>query len=175
VIVGIEIDQFERTVAEVSVAERSVNLEAVASGHALAFSTGRAELLSAEAEARTSALGMWAADICGATAPKVSLEIVDVLFDPPGRDQDEQVTIRNVDSQDIDLEGFVLRDESSVNRFRLPSITMRPGSELIISTDCRGGVPMVFLCSGQPVWNNGGDTALLLDTFGRVVAVFRYP
>ena len=39
----------------------------------------------------------------------------------------------------------------------------------------RGHAPTeVFWCSDGPVWNNGGDTALLLDPAGNVAGRLRY-
>jgi hypothetical protein len=33
---------------------------------------------------------------------------------------------------------------------------------------------MIPWCTDQPIWNNDGDTALLLDEAGRIVAIRRY-
>ena len=41
-------------------------------------------------------------------------------------------------------------------------------------TDCRVVQSVFDWCSEQPVFNNDGDTAMLLDPFGRVVALARY-
>lgn len=37
-----------------------------------------------------------------------------------------------------------------------------------------GNDAAITWCTDQPIWNNGGDTALLLDPAGRIVAVRRY-
>ena len=159
VIVGV--DQFDRSLAEVYFEDRWINQELVASGHALALSSSATELLDAEGDARIDARGMWGTEICGVNDPLPQVAIVDVVFNPPGEDTDEAVTIRNLEGRAVDLSGFVLRDESSVNRVELGEFTMPAGSETVVLT--------------SSVWNNNGDTALLLDDAGRIVSVYRYP
>jgi len=150
----------------------------VRDGHSLVVtdgSTDRETLLEAEEVARTSEIGMWADDICGAEGPRATLEITAVDFDPPGADDDESVTIFNSGAEPIDLLGFALRDESSVNRFAFPDITLEQGRELVIVRGCGDGTAATIpWCTEQPIWNNGGDTALLLDEVGRIVAMRRY-
>ena len=173
-----ELDQFGRVLARAVVNETYVNLQMVSDGHSLVVtdgSTDRGTLLEAEEEARTNETGMWASDICGAEGPRATLEIANVDFDPPGTDEDESVTIINAGTNPIDLEGFVLRDESSVNRFEFPGITLASGEEVMVVRGCgdreEGMIPW---CTDQPIWNNDGDTALLLDEAGRIVAIRRY-
>lgn len=176
-LVRTDIDQFDRTLVLVSLAKSSINREAVASGHALAVSNGL-ELIDGleqlESDARESGLGMWGTDICGATGAKADLAIVDIDFNPPGTDLIELVAIENQGIDPVALMGFILRDESSVNRFQFPEYVLDPGSRVVISTGCESTVSTLAWCTSDPVWNNGGDTALLLDPFGRVVSLRRY-
>ena len=173
-----ELDQFDRVLARAVVNEIYVNWQMVRDGHSVVVtdgSTDRDTLLEAEDAARTSEIGMWASDICGAVGPRAALEITSVNFDPPGPDDDESVTITNYGSDSIDLLGFVLRDESSVNRFVFPDTTLASGQELMIVRGCGGGEEgTIPWCTGQPIWNNEGDTALLLDEAGRIVDMRRY-
>jgi endonuclease YncB( thermonuclease family) len=173
-----ELDQFDRVLARAVVNETYVNLQMVSDGHSLVVtdgSTDRDTLLEAEQVARTGEIGMWAGDICGAVGTRAAMEITNVNFDPPGADDDESVTVVNSGAGPIDLAGFVLRDESSVNRFEFPDITLASGEELTIVRGCGDGEEGAILwCSDQPIWNNEGDTALLLDEAGRIVAIRRY-
>jgi endonuclease YncB( thermonuclease family) len=173
-----EPDQFGRLLAVAVVDQVNVNLEALASGHALVVSVegvDREPYVAAEDEARSGSLGMWANDICGASGPREAIEIFEIDYDPPGPDENETVTIVNNGAESIDLEGFVLRDESSVNRFELPAVVLAKGELLTVEvSDCQSGQSATSWCSEQPVFNNDGDTALLLDSFGRVVALARY-
>jgi micrococcal nuclease len=173
-----EPDQFGRLLAVAVVDQMNVNLAALASGHALVVSADqidRESFVAVEESARTAKTGLWADDICGARGPRAVLEIETIDFDPPGPDEIETVTIVNNGTQGINLDGFVLRDESSVNRFELPAVVLTQGELLAIEvSDCRTGQSATSWCSEQPVFNNEGDTALLLDPFGRVVALARY-
>ena len=118
---------------------------------------------------------MWASDVCGAVGVPATLEIIAIDHDPPGSDEAESVTIANTGDAPVDLEGFVLRDESSVNRFEFPSLEIAPGSDIEIVSGCQTDDDGTFTwCADQPVWNNEGDTALLLDRVGRIVAFHRY-
>lgn len=170
-------DQFGRTLARVIVEGVSLNLEAVASGHALALSAAsiERELIRAEDAARGAGEGMWGEAVCGATGPRATLAIRGVEHDPPGPDEIERVLIENVGDRTVDLTGFVLRDESSANRFRFPAYLLGPGESVSVVSGS-GDLPGDGLgwITAQPVWNNEGDTALVLDPHGRVVAVYRY-
>lgn len=171
-----ELDQFDRVLVRAVVGETYVNLDMVLNGHSLAVSEGgtdRDTFLEAEEVARAGEVGLWAGDVCGAVGPRATLEITNIDYDPPGADEDESVTIVNTGSESINLEGFVLRDESSINRFEFPAVTLGPGNELVVVRGC-DAEGAISWCTGQPIWNNGGDTALLLDPVGRIVAVHRY-
>lgn len=165
-------DQFGRTLAQVHVDESNVNLTMVASGDAIA--TSDADFFHQQEEARLARLGLWSASGCGPEgAPLPRLAIVAIDYNPPGDDANETVTIANQGDEDLDLSGYVLRDESSVNRFVFPPTTLSPGEEVIVNTGCDQPDGLSW-CSPQPVWNNSGDTALLLDPSGRVVAFYHY-
>jgi hypothetical protein len=169
-----EVDQFDRIVVDVFLGDTVLNEEATASGHAFALTDTRVTLVEGEIRAMEAALGLWGVEICGATGPKVEAAIDDFVFDPPGRDDFERVVIRNESEGEIDLEGFVLRDESSVNRFRFPSISLGAGETLAVTNGCPPSTDGLAWCASGPVWNNGGDAVILLDQFGRVVAIHRY-
>jgi hypothetical protein len=172
-IVGDSIDQFGRRLVEVGIAGTSVNLEAVRTGHAFALNEFP-DNLTVERLAREEGLGLWGSEICGASGEKPRLTIEEIDFNPPGDDQLELVVIGNPSQQQVDLSGFVLRDESSINRFRFPETLLQPGATVTVMTACRRDGDILGWCSDQPVWNNDGDAVILLDQFGRVVAFRRY-
>jgi micrococcal nuclease len=171
-------DQYERTLARVVLDDRYINREAVATGHALVVSSvelDRGLLLDAEREARDGGLGLWSDDICGAVGARASLTIAGIDHDPPGPDLAESVTIQNAGSETVNLAGFVVRDESSANRFVLPAFELEPGHRVSVvsgSGDLSSGT--FEWRTAQPVWNNEGDTAFVLDPRGRIVATYRY-
>ena len=173
-----DLDQFDRVLARAVVAATYVNLELVLNGHGLVLSEAAPDrdlLLEAEEIARARGTGMWASDVCGAVGVPATLEIIAIDHNPPGSDEAESVTIANIGDTPVDLEGFVLRDESSINRFEFPSVEIAPGGDIEIVTGCQRDDDGTFnWCADQPVWNNEGDTALLLDRVGRIVAFHRY-
>ena len=177
-VAGPEFDQFDRVLARAVVDDVYVNLAMVLGGHSLVVSEpgpDRNSLVEAEAIARAGEAGWWAGDVCGAAGPRAGLEIIGIDYDPSGPDDNESVVIANTGSSSLNLEGFVLRDESSVNRLKLPPLVLDPGAEVEVVRTCDTAPKnQVAWCSDQPVWNNDGDTALLLDPFGRIVAFLRY-
>ena len=98
---------------------------------------------------------------------------------PPGSDEEvldqEFVTVSNTGETTLDLGGWILRDESTVNRFRFPSdAKLDPGQAIDVITGCNPSTGQLAWCADRSVWNNGGDSAFLLDGFGRIVATDRY-
>lgn len=174
------IDQFGRTLALVRSARDDAELlnEAmIAEGLAIASSGGdwSERFIAAESEARQAKLGIWNPTACG-PAVQAELRIEFSQPNPPGADRpdDEFITLHNEGTESIDLSGFILRDESSSNRFQIPiGTSLAPEASLEIWTGCepRSGIGW---CSETPIWNNGGDSALLLSPSGNVVAQGRY-
>jgi hypothetical protein len=181
--VGLEVvgqDQFGRTLAYVWLGDLLVNLDQVAGGFAIATTAPEEgdphgqTLLEAEDEAFAARDGMWSETVCGASGPlpPVIIDSDASSFDPRGPDEevlgDEYVALAG--EEPVDLGGWVIRDESSEHRCHLRSdVIVRPGDPLIVASTDQCWDP-----GNSPVWNNGGDLALLLDTSGRIVARHRY-
>lgn len=179
-IVVLDTDQYGRSVAHVWSETTFINGRVVEEGHAIAMTPdGRwtDDLIAAEDVARREGRGLWNPDACGGTtAEGIRIEIT--TPDPPGPDNErldeEIVTIHNTANSAVYLEGWILRDESSVNRLRFPPGTVvLPNSELAVASGCAPRVGIGW-CSDGAVWNNNGDSALLLDPGGTVVAHARY-
>lgn len=174
----ISTDQYGRSVGYVWTASEFVNGSLVEAGDAIAMTTGDRwtnVLIDAEQAAREQGNGLWSPNACGEQL-ELDLELEMTQPDPRGPDNDvldeEIVTIKNNSEEPADLTGFVLRDESTVNRLRLPEGTLVPaGGALAIRSGC--GDPIGW-CSSIAIWNNAGDSALLLAPGGTVVAHARY-
>jgi len=178
-----ERDQFGRLLGYAYVGGILVNRELLDGGYALALDTDhprRVEFLDAETAAFAAGLGLWALDACGAPEPNPPL-LIEIEPDPPGPDEDdlngEWVLLSGNGVSVLDLTGWVLRDESSQNRYRFPDgFLLRPGEGVAVFTGCGPDAPEVLhWCADGPVWNNGGDAALLLDPAGNVAGRLRYP
>jgi endonuclease YncB( thermonuclease family) len=171
-------DQFGRSLAGIWQGGSFVNGVLVHEGHAIATTEDgpwSTDLIASEDAARQSQAGLWSPTACDETV-EVAVTIQMSSPDPPGPDDldDEHITLRNAGSSDIDLSGFIVRDESSVNRLRLPEGTTIPaGRSLRITTGCAPSQGIGWCASG-PIWNNSGDSALLLAPGGTVVAHVRY-
>jgi endonuclease YncB( thermonuclease family) len=173
--VGLDVtgeDQFDRVLALVWDGEVSVNQDLVLRGMAIATTPGEDDqsLITAEATAYANGEGLWGGCAVG---PAPDVEIESLAFDPAGPDDEvldaESVVLVNRDSIPVDLEGWVLRDESSRHRYRFDDVTLEPGEGVTVTSAHPGWSP-----GGSAVWNNEGDMALLLDENGRVVARYRY-
>lgn len=177
-------DQYGRLLVHLWQDESLVNADLVANGAALGIRVddhgSHDDLIDhAEAAARTAGMGMWAPDACGGPPPP-RLRISTIAADPPGPDQDnleeEWISIVNDDGGRIELVGYVLRDASTVHRYRFPDgSVLDPGAELRVVTGCGTDTPLIlYWCSDGPVWDNGGDDALLLTDRGTVVDHHQY-
>jgi endonuclease YncB( thermonuclease family) len=134
--------------------------------------------------ARRDGRGLWAAGACGepvastAGAP-VAVEI-DLHPNAAGDDNvnlnDEWVRFTNTGSAPVDLTGWTVRDESSTHRYTFADLVLGPGAAVTLFTGC--GVDSEsarYWCNTHSaVWNNGGDTVLLLDPHGNVVVSRNY-
>jgi micrococcal nuclease len=142
-----------------------------------------AEYRARQDRAQQARLGLWAPDACGAAVPGIDASSIHIEIHPDaaGDDSrnlnDEWVRFINQGDRDLDLEGWMVRDESSSHRYRFEQLVLSPGAGVTLRSGC--GVDSTterYWCvSGSAVWNNGGDTVLLLDPLGNVVAQRRYP
>jgi hypothetical protein len=173
-------DQFGRTLAYVWLDDLLINLDHVAGGFAIATTPPEegdphgGTLLDAEDGAFEEGWGMWSETVCGGSGPLPSV-VVDgdaSSFDPRGPDEEAlgEEWVAFSSEETVDLGQWVIRDESSEHRCQLPSdLVVEPGVTLTVASTDPCWDP-----GGSPVWNNGGDMALLLDASGRVVARHRY-
>lgn len=176
-------DQFGRVLRYLYVGGVNVNLKMIRSGDALALQTGHSmddDFAESGDAAADAGLGMWAADACGGEVTLPSVSVVDFVFDPRGRDSDqlneEWVVIANEEVHPVAMGAWVLRDESTKNRFRFPDdFVLEAGDEVTVRTGCGSATGLeLFWCSPDPVWSNGGDTIILQRADGTVVARERF-
>ena len=178
-----ETDEFGRQLGFIVSGEVFVNLRLLALGASVAPSQSdhefTAEFETAENGASDEGVGLWASDACG-TPVSTDLAIVDTEPNAPGDDREnpngEWVLIGNLGGEPVQLEGWMVRDESTRHRFTFPELSLEPGQELRLRSGCDrnrlNAEPIEFhWCDPEPpIWNNGGDTAFLLDPNGSIVS-----
>lgn len=170
---GDEFDRFDRLLARLYVEGHAADLDLIRAGWALAlWSAEDPTATSAMIEAAEAGRGWWG-DGCG---PPVSdgMAIGDTQANAPGDDREnldeEWVELVNDGDAEIDLDGWVLRDDTTSNRFLLPAITLTPGETLRVITGSGGGSDALALGEDFPVWSNNGETVLLIDPEGVIAA-----
>ncbi len=178
---GEDTDRFGRLLRLVFTPTSFVNADLVEGGYALGLQddTPLAGLLkAAEERAYDARIGMWTQDLCGGAPPLTWIE--DVSPNPPGPDNDnlndEWIEIFSGGPPDLVLTGFILRDESSSNRFEFPfAFALRAGTTVRIHTGCgERDKENLYWCKDSAVWNNAGDTVILQTPNGTVVDRFVY-
>jgi micrococcal nuclease len=175
-------DRFGRLLRYVDVDGVDVGAAMLAGGHAVSLQGDHprdASYLDLATQAWTERIGMWAPDACGAPT-NAQITITDVRYDPPGRDttnaDEEWVELRLDGDAPVDMTGWTLRDESSQHRYVFAELTLQPGERIRIRSGCGTSTDTdVYWCAEDPVWSNGGDTAILQDVNGNVVDRSSYP
>jgi len=180
-----ERDDFGRELGFIVADGVFVNLSLVETGHVVARAQSDhgfdREFESAEQGASDAGVGLWARGACG-TPTDANLVIVEVFENAPGDDREnpngEYVVIENQGSEEVDLKDWGIRDESTRHRYTFPSLILGPGEQLRLRTGCgdqdlRSEPIEAYWCDPEPpVWNNGGDTAFLLEPSGAIADNF---
>ena len=124
------------------------------------------------------------AEHVGAISPTLRLvvyraAITGIHADAAGDDRrnlnGEYVLVRNTGAAAINLVGWKLDAGDRSQRFTLGSYPLKRGATVRIHTGrgtTRAG--RLYLGSGRPIWNNDGDTAILIDPHNIVVSPYRY-
>ena len=178
---GDETDRFGRLLGYVYTNDVLANLEMVRTGSGLAVVGDHPrvdEFAAATDAAWQERAGMWNPNACGVpSTDEVRIDVIEA--DPPGDDNDrlndEFIVLHNAGPDSADMSGWMIRDESSTNRYTVPEGTvLTAGARVIVHTGC--GVDTasdLYWCSG-PVWSNRGDTAIVQAPSGTVVDRLSY-
>lgn len=180
---GEDRDGFGRLLRYLYAGDTDVNAEMVARGHATVLQGDHPrneEFAQLSDRAWADRSGMWNPEACGPRQEGATVEIVEIRHDPPGPDDDvleeEWIEIENLGPEPVDLDGWILRDESARNRFRMPGPELAPGDRVRVRSGCgTDSATNRHWCSERSIWSNGGDTVILQDPNGNVVDRVRYP
>ncbi len=86
---------------------------------------------------------------------------------------EEWVEIANQGEEDVNLEGWTLSDRQN-HTYSFPNFVLAAGASVKVHTGSGEDTEEnVYINRSTPIWNNDGDSAILADSEGIIVA--RYP
>lgn len=169
-----ETDRFGRTLADLTVRDEPDEhlVQSVVSamvGDGWGFATGdRLELRELMKRAAEDRRGMWG-DACGPPST-AAVELGRMQPDAPGDDRfnltEEWVEIVNTGSSDVDLSGWMIRDDTTGHRFVLDRVIPAGGGLLIRTGSGDDENDILHLDERFPVWSNERETVVLVDDNG---------
>lgn len=173
VVEGTETDPFGRLLVELWVENRSVSDSLIDEGWMLVTNNDgrRRQALAAAVEAKVGMFG----SSCG--EPNTKIGIGEVQANPPGNDRtnltEEWVELVNRSEDDVELSGWVLRDETTGHIFDLGPAVLGSGDAVKVRTGKGSDTSTdLYLNETFPVWSNTDETVLLIDPKGVVAEVF---
>ena len=88
--------------------------------------------------------------------------------------KDEFVKIKNSGSSSVDLTGWQIKDEGDKHTYTFPSFQLEAGATVTLYTaEGYNTETELYWGSGNPFWNNDGDTAFLYDNEGYLIDSLR--
>ena len=111
---------------------------------------------------------------------RAELVVTDRNVDPEGDDSDrladEYVTFENDGDETLDLTGYTVRDEAGATYDLPDGFSLDAGARVRLHTGAgENGPTDLYWDAGTPVWNNDGDTVIVLDKTGFAVLEYSYP
>jgi hypothetical protein len=107
----------------------------------------------------------------------IQIAITNANFVAPSPEKEnlveEWVEISNIGSSDADLTGWVLEDGQN-HTYTFLDFSLTAGAKVKVRTGVgEDSSEDLFWNRSSSIWNNGGDTATLMDAAGKIVS--RYP
>jgi micrococcal nuclease len=173
-----EKDQYDRYLCYVTFESTDVNAQLIKKGYARVYTfesfTKKDEYLELETEAIRNSTGLWSC-----SSKQTGLAIVEVHYDAKGNDaeylNDEYLVVINNAEQAIDFTGWRITDSQS-NSFDFPiGFYLAPNKSLTIYTGSGTNMSTaLYLHHDMPLWNNDGDTVIIIDNKGKTRATYTY-
>jgi hypothetical protein len=103
--------------------------------------------------------------------PASPLDLADVTADPPGDDRTtlaaETVTLANRGDEPLTMTDWTLRDRAERTYAFPDGFTLDAGATVTVHTGAGTDTEAdLFWDAGRPVWNNRGDTVVVVDAAG---------
>lgn len=178
-------DRYGRVLGYIFSGKLLVNEEIVRKG--LAFSEPivpnmryQKEILQAEQLAKSRCTGVWQSYCTGSV--KSCIKIAAIHFDAVGNDtvnlNDEWVLLQNTCDQKIALHEWTIRDSSASHTYTFGDVSLDLHMSLKLHSGCgsSSASDLYWQCTknAYAIWNNTGDEAMLFDSHGELLSVYKY-
>jgi competence protein ComEC len=112
----------------------------------------------------------------GGTAGELAIETIHADAEGDDRENlnDEYIVFANVGDEPLSLEGLTVEDETG-KQYTFPDGSLEPGATVTLRTGSGTDTETdLYWGAGRPVWNNGGDTVIVIDRDGERVLTEEY-
>lgn len=184
-------DRYGRTLAYVYVDEVFVNREIVRQGFAVSETIQpnvkyQGEILNVQREARDKCLGIWRglcdgdqSDVLGSNnCVKITSITANAHGDDNKNKNGEWIEIKNTCSEQIPLNGWLIKDSSASNSYIFRDIFLEKEEIIKVYSGCGIDTKTSFYwqCpeTKYAIWNNSGDHAFLYNEGGELVSDYQY-
>lgn len=176
-------DQYNRTLATIYLDGVDINKELVRNGYATPYFTSKSNLKNEYENAFWDCIqdeiGLCkkSLDVCASC-----INLKELNYDAEGDDRlnvnGEYFILENVCDYDCNLNGWLVKDDTSRNRFKLKNIILKGNSEMYFHSGSGTNTDEAyFLCTSKtcsPIWNNDFDTFYLRSHDGGLVIYKSY-
>jgi competence protein ComEC len=105
-----------------------------------------------------------------ATSGEAEVVVADVVYDPEGAANEEDVVFENTGGSAADMSGWTVEDEAGTTYTFPNGFTLGPGESVTLNVEEGTDTDTdLYWGYGRAIWNNGGDTVILRDSSGAVV------
>lgn len=158
-----------------------INLDMIKKGFAvtetISPNVARSEIFSkAQIEARNNCLGIWEG-LCGDEGLCVQISEIHAISSDHTKNG-EWVELANTCSSDVNLNGYLLKDNSASNAYTFKSRILGSKKSLKLFSGCGedDNTALYWVCPEQQnyIWNDAGDRAYLYNSNGRLISELGY-
>lgn len=180
---------YGRLLAYVYINGTDFTAELVKKGYARVYEEGECrkenEYLQYQKDAMSENRGLWSCRYAVTTTAPVAttstaVKIKTIHYDACGTTDDreclndEYVVIENTGSVDVNMHGWILKDEAN-HRFEFPYFILKAGKTVTVHTGKGTSTATdLYWNRGTAVWNNDHDTAYLHDSSGNLIDTYSY-
>jgi len=178
-------DRYGRLLAYVYRGDRMINEELIRRGVAIVETIPpnvkyELQLKNAQRDARANCEGLWVG-LCedkSSTCIVIDTVHADAAGDDNKNKNDEWVSLHNTCNKNVNMTGFLLKDNSAGSFYIFPAFTLAPQKNVTIYSGCgqNAAEKLYWKCPEvrNSIWNNDSDTAYLYNEFDILISDFGY-